>query len=66
MRMSFAVQHLMWFEHLFQMQGHLLLSWTEWIALVCLLLSMMHKKLVFAFEFVQSLQNKIGYVFVLT
>ena len=26
-----AVQHLMWFEHMFQMQGHVLLSWTEWI-----------------------------------
>ena len=29
--MSLAVQHLMWFEQLFQMQGHVLLSWTEWI-----------------------------------
>ena len=26
-----AVQHLMWFEQVFQTQGHVLLSWTEWI-----------------------------------
>ena len=31
MMMSRAVQQLMWFELLFQTQGHLLPSWTEWI-----------------------------------
>ena len=31
MMMSRAVQQLMWFELLFQTQGHVLPSWTEWI-----------------------------------